>query len=71
MEDVIAAVRQEVTGRAEAGRSYVVFGQTATSAIDLLAIAAGTGKKPKPFMRAKVFTSDAVWQSKKKAGARR
>jgi bifunctional non-homologous end joining protein LigD len=28
------------------------------------AIAAGTGKKPKPFMRAKAFKADAVWQSK-------
>jgi bifunctional non-homologous end joining protein LigD len=28
------------------------------------AIAAGTGKKPKPFMRAKAFRADAVWQSK-------
>jgi bifunctional non-homologous end joining protein LigD len=30
------------------------------------AIAAGTGKKPKPFMRAKSFKADAVWQSKGK-----
>ncbi len=28
------------------------------------AIAAGTGTKPKPFMRAKAFKADAVWQSK-------
>ncbi len=28
------------------------------------AIAAGTGNKPKPFMRAKTFKADAVWQSK-------
>jgi bifunctional non-homologous end joining protein LigD len=28
------------------------------------AIAAGTGKTPKPFMRAKRFKADAVWQSK-------
>lgn len=28
------------------------------------AIAAGTGKKPKPFMRAKAFKANAVWQSK-------
>jgi bifunctional non-homologous end joining protein LigD len=28
------------------------------------AIAEGTGKKPKPFMRAKAFRSDAVWQSR-------
>ena len=29
------------------------------------AIASGTGKQPKPFMRAKPFQSDAVWQSRK------
>jgi len=29
------------------------------------AIADGTGKKPKPFMRARAFRSDAVWQSRK------
>ena len=28
------------------------------------AIEAGTGAKPKPFMRAKTFKADAVWQSK-------
>ena len=28
------------------------------------AIEAGTGKSPKPFMRAKAFKADAVWQSK-------
>src|SRR5262249_17277849 len=28
------------------------------------AIEAGTGKKPKPFMRAKAFKADAVWQSR-------
>ncbi len=28
------------------------------------AIAAGTGRKPKPFMRARTFRADAVWQSK-------
>jgi len=28
------------------------------------AIEAGTGKKPKPFMRAKAFKADAIWQSK-------
>jgi bifunctional non-homologous end joining protein LigD len=28
------------------------------------AIAAGTGKKPKPFMRAKAFRANAIWQSK-------
>jgi bifunctional non-homologous end joining protein LigD len=30
------------------------------------AIAAGTGKQPKPFMRAKSFKADAVWQSQGK-----
>ena len=28
------------------------------------AIEAGTGKKPKPFLRAKSFKADAVWNSK-------
>ena len=28
------------------------------------AIEAGTGKKPKPFMRAKIFKADAIWESK-------
>jgi bifunctional non-homologous end joining protein LigD len=32
----------------------------------MTAIAAGTGKTPKPFMRAKAFRSDAVWNSKAK-----
>jgi bifunctional non-homologous end joining protein LigD len=30
----------------------------------MAAIEAGIGKKPKPFMRAKTFKADAVWQSK-------
>jgi bifunctional non-homologous end joining protein LigD len=30
----------------------------------MTAIEAGTGKKPKPFMRAKAFRADAIWQSK-------
>jgi large repetitive protein len=30
-------------GESDAGRSYVVFGQTGTAAIDLSAVAAGTG----------------------------
>ena len=30
------------------------------------AIAAGSGAKPKPFMRAKIFKADAVWQSQGK-----
>src|SRR5215469_10579971 len=30
----------------------------------MTAIEKGTGEKPKPFMRAKAFTADAVWQSK-------
>jgi bifunctional non-homologous end joining protein LigD len=32
-------------------------------------IAAGRGKSPKPFMRARAFKSDAVWQSKKSKDA--
>ena len=34
-------------------------------------IAAGTGKKPKPFMRAKAFAADAVWTAARKADQRR
>jgi len=30
------------------------------------AIESGTGKKPKPFMRARAFKADAVWQSKRR-----
>ncbi|HET7083220.1 MAG TPA: DNA ligase D [Rhizomicrobium sp.] len=32
------------------------------------AIAAGTGKKPKPFMRAKAFRADAIWVSRGSRG---
>ena len=34
----------------------------------MAAIAAGTGKTPKPFIRAKAFKADAVWNSKSKDG---
>ena len=35
------------------------------------AIEKGTGTKPKPFMRAKAFKADAVWQSKSRKDGRR
>jgi bifunctional non-homologous end joining protein LigD len=38
--------------------------QSVASGRAMEAIEAGTGKKPKPFMRAKAFKADAVWQSK-------
>jgi hypothetical protein len=40
---IVGAYRSDPAGGNWAGRSYVVFGQTATGAIDLSAIAAGTG----------------------------
>jgi hypothetical protein len=44
LADLIVGARYATAlGATEAGRSYVVFGKTATTAIDLSAIAAGTG----------------------------
>ncbi|MDO8705889.1 MAG: FG-GAP-like repeat-containing protein, partial [Sulfuricaulis sp.] len=40
---IVAAPYSDPAGVSSAGRSYVVFGQTVTTAIDLSAIAAGTG----------------------------
>ena len=40
---IVGAPYSDPAAGADAGRSYVVFGQTATSAIDLSAIAAGSG----------------------------
>ncbi|MHB1216268.1 MAG: calcium-binding protein, partial [Thiobacillus sp.] len=40
---IVGAPRSDPAAGSEAGRSYVVFGQTGTSAIDLSAIAAGSG----------------------------
>jgi large repetitive protein len=40
---IVGAYRSDPTADSNAGRSYVVFGQTGTTAIDLSAIAAGSG----------------------------
>ena len=40
---IVGARRSDPSGGMDAGRSYVVFGQTAGTAINLSAIAAGTG----------------------------
>ncbi len=40
---IVGAYRSDYSIFVDAGRSYVVFGQTGTSAIDLSAVAAGTG----------------------------
>ena len=53
-----------VTGRGEA---ILDKDRSVASGRAMNAIAEGTGKKPKPFMRAKAFQSDAVWQSRKSA----
>jgi hypothetical protein len=43
LADLIIGAHKNDTGGADTGRSYVVFGRTAGSAIDLSAVAAGTG----------------------------
>ena len=40
---IVGAPKSDPAGGSAAGRSYVVFGQTGTTAIDLSAVAAGTG----------------------------
>jgi Ca2+-binding RTX toxin-like protein len=40
---IVGAKLSDPTGRTEGGRSYVVFGQTGVAAINLSAVAAGTG----------------------------
>src|SRR6185437_10809296 len=47
------------------GEKILEKDHSVASGRSMKAIAAGSGKKPKPFMRAKAFKSDAVWQSKK------
>jgi bifunctional non-homologous end joining protein LigD len=47
------------------GEAVLSKDHSVASGRSMTAIAAGTGKKPKPFMRAKAFRSDAVWQSEK------
>ncbi len=47
------------------GETILKQDHSVASGREMEAIAAGKGKKPKPFMRAKAFNSDAVWQSKR------
>ena len=46
------------------GEAMLEKDHSVASGRGMKAIEAGTGKKPKPFMRAKAFKADAVWQSK-------
>jgi bifunctional non-homologous end joining protein LigD len=46
------------------GEAILAKDHSVASGRAMKAIEAGTGKKPKPFMRAKEFKADAVWQSK-------
>jgi bifunctional non-homologous end joining protein LigD len=50
------------------GENILKKDQSVASGRTMKAIAAGTGKKPKAFMRARGFQADAVWSSKDKAG---
>jgi bifunctional non-homologous end joining protein LigD len=52
--------------RAGDGENILKKDHSVASGRAMKAIAAGTGRKPKPFMRAKSFKADAVWQSKGK-----
>jgi hypothetical protein len=40
---IVGAYRADVSGKSDAGKSYVIFGKTDSTAIDLSAIASGTG----------------------------
>jgi hypothetical protein len=40
---IVGAYRSDPSGRTNAGRSYVIFGQTGGAAVDLWAVAAGSG----------------------------
>ncbi|HYJ35607.1 MAG TPA: non-homologous end-joining DNA ligase, partial [Rhizomicrobium sp.] len=48
----------------ENGEAILEKDHSVASGRSMEAIAEGTGKKPKPFMRAKAFKADAVWNSK-------
>ena len=48
------------------GEAVLKKDRSVASGRDLEAIAAGTGKKPTPFMRRKNYAADAVWNSRKK-----
>ena len=50
--------------RAGKGEAILDKDRSVASGRAMKAIEAGTGKKPKPFMRAKSFKADAVWNSK-------
>ena len=50
--------------RAGKGEAILEKDHSVASGRAMKAIEAGTGKKPKPFMRAKSFKADAVWNSK-------
>ena len=50
------------------GEAILKKDKSVASGRAMAAIAAGTGKTPKPFMRAKAFKADAVWNSKSKNG---
>ena len=51
------------------GDAILAMDHSVASGRDMEAIGAGTGRKPKPFMRAKAFQADAVWQSKSRKDA--
>ena len=55
---------QDKFAKAGDGENILKQDHSVASGRAMKAIAAGTGKKPKPFMRAKSFKADAVWQSK-------
>src|SRR6185503_15447755 len=48
----------------ENGEAILKKDHSVASGRSMEAIAEGAGKKPKPFMRAKAFRANAVWQSK-------
>jgi bifunctional non-homologous end joining protein LigD len=50
------------------GEAILEKDRSVASGRAMAAIEKGTGAKPKPFMRAKTFKADAVWNSKPKAG---
>ena len=57
---------QDRFAKASDGENILKQDHSVASGRAIKAIAAGTGRKPKPFMRAKSFKADAVWQSKGK-----
>ncbi len=55
---------QDKFAREGDGENILKKDHSVASGRAMKAIAAGTGRKPKPFMRARSFKADAVWQSK-------